>query len=461
MATFKLIIKNVLNLNTNIFSTQNKHDNIDASTKIIFNLSINKDFTPKNKFIFLKESFNNFLINTDEKKNTFIDYFFKIQKTYNTLNKFVYNYKYKKAQIVVNTDMGLNELNINDKNVFCLFHNKSKYLFLINDLIKIIDSALTNSYMFFSEPKCIKNPYDNLPINKSNLYNIYFFIKYKTNLHPELFFYFFKTNFNLNVFKIRYEVLLRDYIISNFVKKSSADVLFNEITKMIKFYNKTCKNENKIVIHKDFPKQKLIKIMRPYLELYCVSQYGYLNHIREITLIILKKKLIEFNKFNPQFGRKRYKILIKTTKDFKKKICQKILEFNDAHIKFNDNYDNNYLSDHLNYNENFLMATNNIIEHNFIIFVDENEDENDNDDNEDIINNNNIILNQENNNIDIIPEPSVNTIFRTDAEDELDDNNYNDYDNEADNEDETDYNEANDNDDDNDDNDNDEIDSIS
>jgi hypothetical protein len=459
MATFKIIINNILNLNTNIFSTKYKHDNIDISSKVLF-LNINKDLTPKNKFLFLKESFENFLINNnDDKKNIFMEYFFKIQKTYNTLNRFVYNYKYKKAQIVVNTDMGLNELNINDKNVFCLFHNNSKYLFLINDLIKIIDSALTNSYMFFSEPKCIKNPYDNLPINKSNLYNIYFFIKYKTNLHPELFFYFFKTNFNLNVFKIRYEVLLRDYIIGNFVKKSSADVLLYEIKKMIKFFNNECKHENKIVIDKDFPKHKLIKIMRPYLELYCVSQYGYLNHIRQVTLLILKKKLIEFNKFNPQFGRKKYKILMKPTSDLKQKICGKILEFNDRHIKFNENYNNNYLTDHLNYNENFLMTSNNISHRNFIILVDEDQnydvhEETNSDDEENYIYN-----------IDDIHNPTENTIIRNDAEDELDDGNFNEnedneQDNEEDNEEEEEeenyeYNEVQDYDNDN------EIDSIS
>ena len=99
------------------------------------------------------------------------------------LNRFVYNYKYNKAKIVVDTDMGLNKLNINDHNVFCLFHNNSKYLFLINDLIKIINSSLTNSYMFFSQPLPSKNPYNNLPFTKSNLYNIYLFLKFKIYLN--------------------------------------------------------------------------------------------------------------------------------------------------------------------------------------------------------------------------------------------------------------------------------------
>ena len=175
MTTLTLIINRVLNLNNNIFFKDYKSDNIDLSFKLLFHSILNKKITKKEKFIFFKESLENFLIKN--KEEDFINYFYKIQKTNNVLNRFAYNYKYKKALVVVNTDMCLNEININNKDVICIFHNNSKYLFLINDLIKIINSSLTNSYMFFSEPKCIKNPYDNLPFNKANLYKYNLFLK--------------------------------------------------------------------------------------------------------------------------------------------------------------------------------------------------------------------------------------------------------------------------------------------
>ena len=124
---------------------------------------------------------------------------------------FIHNYKYKKSNIVVNTDIGLNELIPNSKNVICIFHKNARYLFHINDLINIINTSLTNSYMFFSEPLPIKNPYNNLPFGKSTLYNIYFFIKYKTNYHCDLLLKFFDCDFNLSLFKIKNEYLLREW----------------------------------------------------------------------------------------------------------------------------------------------------------------------------------------------------------------------------------------------------------
>jgi hypothetical protein len=414
MTTLSLIIKMVLNLNNNIFFKHYKFDNIDLSIKLLFNSILNKEISTKDKFIFFKESLEHFLIK--DKKEEFIEYFCKVQKTYNAFNRFAYNYKYKKAQIVVNTDMGLNDINVNNKDVICIFHNNSKYLFLINDLIKIINSSLTNSYMFFSEPKCIKNPYDNLPFNKANLYNIFFFIKFKTTSRPELIFKFFKCNFKLNLFKFKNELILRDYIIENFVYKSPSDTLLIEIKNMIKFFNKECmlsKKENRIFIDKDFPNDTLIKIMRPYLMLYCISEYGYLEHMRNSALFILKRKLLAFNKFNPQFGRKRYKILTKVTKDFKTKICGKVLEFDDKHIEFTEKYNDDFLTDHLTYDENYYIANNSHNSNTILYLIDEEEN---------LFGNDDVSEHDNSDDVDTIPEPNENTILRTDAEDELDDN---------------------------------------
>ena len=294
MTTYKLIIKNTLKTYNNPFLYKSINDNIDGIQKCIFTILLNKEINIKNKFEFFYDSLDHFLIK-NKKENEFIEYFYKIQKTYNILNRLVYNYKYKKTKLVVNTDMNLNEININDKNVICILGNNSKYLFHIKDLINIINSALTNSCMFFAEPKSIKNPYNNIPFNKSALYNIYFFIKYNTNYHPTLFFKFFYVDFNLTYFKHNNEYLLREHTIQNYVYKSPSNILLFEIKNMIIFFNNYCKDckdlklKNRIVIDIDFPKNKLIKIMKPYLLLYIISQYAYLKKDKNEALYFLKK----------------------------------------------------------------------------------------------------------------------------------------------------------------------------
>jgi len=355
MTTYSLIIKNIIDTEKNLFSLIQAPSKVDYVFKILFTTLLVKNLSVKDKFSFFIKSLDNFYIKNN-KENEFIEHFCKIQKTYHTLNRFVNNYKYKKAEIVVNTDMCMNELNINDKNVICLFHNNSKYLFHINDLIKIINSSLTNSYSFFSDPKCIKNPYDNIPFNKSTLYNIYFYIKYKTTYSPDLFIRFFQANFNLTLFKDANECLLREYIISNYVYKSPSNILVNEIKKMLLYFNKYCEEcfiKGKITIDKEFPKDILIKIMQPYLLLFIKSHYSLFKKTREDAIYFLHKYLLRFHYYNPQFGRKKYKIIVKTTPDYRKRVSGKVIEFDDKHIQFNniEIQNKNFLSDHLNYEE--------------------------------------------------------------------------------------------------------------
>jgi hypothetical protein len=146
---------------------------------------------------------NSFLVylKLDER---FFSYFNKIQRTYHTLNRFAFNYKVKKAPIVVKTDMMLNELEENDKNVLCIYQNNSRYLFKLYDLLKIINMSLIHSQEFFSQPLCIKNPYNNLPFGKNILYYIHYFLTEKTKItykisHTDLFLKFHSCYYYLEV----------------------------------------------------------------------------------------------------------------------------------------------------------------------------------------------------------------------------------------------------------------------
>ena len=89
--------------------------------------------------------------------------------------------------------------------------------------------------------------------------------------------------------------------------------------------------------------------MKPYLILYLQSYYSLTTILKNRAKNELYYKLNQFQKFNPQFGRKRIKLGYKILPNFTKKAYIKCYEFNDKHIAFNAAYNCNFLTNHLNF----------------------------------------------------------------------------------------------------------------
>lgn len=301
MHTFNYIIKKLIDIDNN----NTKFDNIHKINFFIFN---QKEYSIQNKYIFLSQMLSNIFYG-EQIQEDIVDIFCKIQKVYHGFARLAHFYKYKKANIIIETDLIMNPIKENSKHVFCLYQNNYKYLFNIHELIKIINNSVANSIHFFNNPIPIKNPYNNLIFNKSTLYNIYFYIKMNTLLNPEIFYYFFKTNFNLNKFVKEYQYLLRDFSIETYLNNSNKNTLYDDIICMLDEYNYiSVKYEKQIIVHHEFPIDKLIEIMKPYLKLYLLSHYSLIYVIREKSKKKLLQELTIFKKFNPLFGRKSIKI---------------------------------------------------------------------------------------------------------------------------------------------------------
>jgi hypothetical protein len=342
MHTFHLISKKIIGLN------EDSSIILDNIHKINFFIFILKNYSIENKYKFFNETIENIFyvgkINKD-----FLDYFSKIQKTYNAFSRLAFLYKYNKSKIMVNTDLIMNEINEKNKFVYCLFQNNYKYLFDIHELIKIINNSITNVDFFFNSPKPVKNPYNNVILNKSTLYNIYFFIRFNTLIFPELFYYYFKANFNLTNFVKKNQHILRNHTINTSVNNDTYTVI-DYIDNMIYEYNISVTNKKRqINIDNDFPSELLINIMKPYLKLFLISKYSLLYSERIESKKLLKKKLYKFSNFNPYFGRK---IFIKRTVLSNKPIY---FEYNSKHISFCSNETNpekiNFMTSHTNNNE--------------------------------------------------------------------------------------------------------------
>jgi hypothetical protein len=420
MNTSHLIIKKILNVIDNDMFLKKLEKNTEPDFYKLF-LSYTFVFKPysiENKFILYDNIVNNMFIN-NETKQDLTYFFYLVQKTYYAFSRLSYLYKLKKAKIIIDMDLCMNKIQENKRNVFCLFQNSNKYLFNIHDLIKIIENSISNTSYFFNNPLPIKNPYNNVYINKSSLYNIYFFIREKTYLTPELFFCFFKTNFNLNLFTEKYQYLIREHSIHNYLKNTSVSKLCDDIFIMLDIYNLTVKKRQfNIIISDLFPKDKLVEIMKPYLHLYYLSEYSLLDIGKRTRYrTILKSKLEKFQNYNPTFGRKFIKFnkimcdnKIKTTSTY---------DFNMKHISFNES----------NLDKSEFMNNHNSKYRDYYDISDDNDDTDDeneeSDANYDIVVHDDVDINNDDNNDD--SNRDNGTIFDisedSDSEDDFEENN--------------------------------------
>jgi len=308
----------------------------------IYNKTIHftKKLTTANKFEWITHHIlnNNFL--PHETKNEFMILFSKIQRTYRALSKLVYLYKFKRSKIIIKTDLYLNEIDPRKKNVITIYQNNSRYLFIISDLINIINNNLSNSPYFFMESKVSKNPYNNVEFSHVILYNIYFFIRHSNISVPELFHKYFMVNFNIKKFEYDNEGLIRTIAIKKHVTTASYTTLYSDIKPMLLKCDESTKY---LSIHKDFPKEKLVNILRPYLQLYYSYKYEISGTMKKSkALRTLYKKMDLFVRFNILFGRKNIKLvqnINSSTANLQvNKNYSRIITFNDKHINFYKKY---------------------------------------------------------------------------------------------------------------------------
>lgn len=295
-----------------IIETFDKYKNI-FELSLLFNYYSNSYFyTSKCKTYSWKEQINykffifkNFYFNSNitiSNKKIILEIFYESQKRlmalYKLKNLFIYKFKkYKGEQI----DLNFNELNEYDKYNIILIQNNNKTLFNIFDLIKIICNSLSFDYNFFVEPKVIKNPWNNSSFSLSNLYNIYFFIKYSFIEMPLLLLRFFQSSFCLKKFKDENQFIIKQYIINNY-KNFDMHKKYNYIKQMLEFYNSVAYKNNKIFIDNLFPQEKLILIFEKYIKIFLLSKFSYESDIRIKNKNILKIKLKDFKKKYPLFG---------------------------------------------------------------------------------------------------------------------------------------------------------------
>jgi len=349
MNTFNRIIQKIINKNDIVYTIEDTTNSFHFWSEIYKNNELNDSTYPfkyffyifmssqpgENKIRFLNKTLSNIFLNEINKENV-LEIFTKVQKTYHAFSRLAHIYRFKKSELQINHDLYLNP--ITSQKYATILQNGKKYMFTATDLINIINTALSNAPHFFVEPLVAKNPYNNMPFEKSSLYNIYFFLRTTNYKMPILIEKYFLANFDITSFYFENESIIRDIAIDNFVFKSDTKILYPSVINMINKYD----TKNILTISEDFPKDKLVNIMRPYLHLYYITKYSFMFNKKENAYNELQYKMKQFIKFNPRFGRKYV-----LNNPFTKKTD---ISFEENHINFYNIKSRKYETSHLTLN---------------------------------------------------------------------------------------------------------------
>jgi hypothetical protein len=201
----------------------------------------------------------------------------------------------------VDTDLHLNSLSdIPDNLKLTIMQNKTSYVFRLADLGRIIESALESGTELMPVPQWPMNPYTNIPFSRSTLIIIYQ-AYYNSKLRvPTLFGLFANINFDLRLFEMRYEGLIKERSINNLLRNGSSELQFEFIKEMIIAHKNDIK---KINIHPSFPKNKIIDALKESLGFYVRSRYASSFFERADFKKKTRSSLHRFAYLNPYWGR--------------------------------------------------------------------------------------------------------------------------------------------------------------
>ena len=203
------------------------------------------------------------------------------------------------------TDLALNPLSESDpKYLIDIMHNYKKYTFKLFDLANIIFNSLTNSDdHLFSTPLVIKNPYTNIKFSVQNLYIIYFCMQ-KRGLFIHLFTLFMQEHFNLGLFSLKHEGLIKEYIIDNSIRKNTDTKTCEELRSMFReltIYNTYTMEFEPILSGMHIIPDKILIEFKPLLYHYHHSLFSMNSYYRQVEYNKLIKKIIAFKNENPLF----------------------------------------------------------------------------------------------------------------------------------------------------------------
>ena len=211
----------------------------------------------KNKYNIIKSVINNKILTEQEREKLF-DIIRENQKLYLIICKLIHKYKFIKSKKFDN------DFDLHGESLSCMpatqkitiYQENTRYEFKLTDIVNIIKHSLCKCDSFFVESENIKNPYTNIPFNKSTLYNIYFRLKETSINMPLLFDMFFKCGFDINKFKSTYEPYILDEHIKNYISDLPLNNQYKLCYEILFKYKKANRKLREFHFDRRYPKEK-------------------------------------------------------------------------------------------------------------------------------------------------------------------------------------------------------------
>lgn len=194
------------------------------------------------------------------------------------LRRAIWAYRLKRKPAMNTTDLYMTPFEPSQPTM--VIFNGAKYIFRVQEIQRTVLSALGMSNAMFATPVPPKNPYTGTPFSYYTLYQIYVSVRLSpVELHP-LFKYFADTGFNINLFLMKYENLLRERHIAELLRNLTPIEELFDVRSMIDLVNDrgNC----------NFPYVYPPEVSRPWLKLY----YNHLYSINPQYRIYSMHKLI-------------------------------------------------------------------------------------------------------------------------------------------------------------------------
>lgn len=234
--------------------------------------------------------------------------FSKAQRTYHALARFARSWKVRHVRCTVDHDFTMTPIDRSKKKLFfSVYQNGVNYLFRVSEVLHIVETSLCQCSNFFVDSQMPKNPYTNEPFSKAILVLIYDRVRRSDYKMPILFELFFRCYFDLAEFILQHDAVIRERHIERIIQYGDVEVLTHHIRKMLKYMRVFPS------IDSHFPAAQLVRIFRPYLDLYLCHFFSTVyGEKKETAYNLLKRQLTFLTAYNPVLGQR---VLI-TRKEF-------------------------------------------------------------------------------------------------------------------------------------------------